>query len=39
MHVEKDFALQCHVKQFASLCVVFGGELEDLGFGNLYLDL
>jgi len=39
MHVEEDFVMQCLISQFVSLRVGFGGELEELEFGNLYLDL
>jgi len=39
MHVEEDFAMQCLISQFATLCVVFGGALKELRFDNLYLIL
>jgi len=31
--------MQCLVSQFVQLHMVFGGELQELEFGNLYLDL
>jgi len=34
-----DLAMQCLVSQFALLHIVFGGELEELGFDNLYFNL